>query len=69
MDAVTYTDNRVAEALNQHFVSAYFNTNEPGPKERELMREYRQLWTPTFIFLDHHKIELRRFTGPATPLN
>lgn len=31
------------------------------------MRRFRQLWTPTLIFLDHHQIELRRLVGYVPP--
>lgn len=67
MDAVTYPHAAVAEEIAQYFVPARFNTLDPGATERALMREFRQAWTPTFVFLDPHRIELRRNVGFLPP--
>lgn len=67
MDTVTYPDAQVQQALGDHAVAARFNIEEPDQQTRALMRQFRQLWTPTLIFLDHHQIELRRLVGYAPP--
>lgn len=67
MDTVTYPDAQVQEALGEHAVAAQFNTYEPNDQVKRLMRRFRQVWTPTLIFLDHHEIELRRTVGFVPP--
>lgn len=67
MDTVTYPDAAVQQALSDHAVAAHFNTAEPDNQVKQLMRRFRQVWTPTLIFLDHHEIELRRVVGFVPP--
>jgi hypothetical protein len=68
MDTVTYPDARVAGEINAYFVPAHFNTVDPAPdKVKHLAREFRQVWTPTFVFLDPHRIEVRRTVGYLPP--
>lgn len=67
MDTVTYPNALVQQALGDHAVAARFNIGEPDQQTRTLMRQFRQLWTPTLIFLDHHQIELRRLVGYVPP--
>src|SRR5690625_2591078 len=67
MDTVTYPDAAVQQALSEHAVPAHFNTVEPDRQTKQLMRRFRQVWTPTLIFLDHHEIELRRQVGYVPP--
>lgn len=67
MDAVTYPQAQVVDELNKHFVPVHFNAAEAGPRITELARQFRQVWTPTFVFLDPHGIELRRFVGYMPP--
>lgn len=66
MDTVTYPNEQVAQYLGEHFLSARFNMAEPEAI-KALVRDYRPQWTPTFIFLDHHKIEVRRVVGYLPP--
>ena len=63
MDAVTYPTTEVIETLNERFECFTINTREVDPEDRELMRRYRLLWEPGFLFLDHRGTELRRFVG------
>lgn len=68
MDTVTYPDLRVVNEINAHFVPAHFNTADPAPeKVKQLAREFRLVWTPTFVFLDPHRIEVRRTVGYLPP--
>lgn len=67
MDTVTYPNSAVQQALSEHVVAARFNIAEPDDQTKQLMRRFRQVWTPTLIFLDHHEIELRRQVGYITP--
>ncbi len=63
MDAVTYPTPEVIETLNERLVSFTVNTKEADREGRELLRRYRLLWEPGFLFLDHRGTELRRFVG------
>ncbi len=68
MDTVTYPDARVADEITTHFVPCHFNTAEPASeKVKQLSREFRQVWTPTLVFLDPHRIEVRRSVGYLPP--
>jgi hypothetical protein len=67
MDTVTYPDEAVAAEVRERFVAVHVNVREAGPRERELAREFRQTWTPTLVFLDPHRIELRRGVGYLPP--
>lgn len=69
MDTVTYPDATVQRMLGEHAVAARFNTHEPDDQVKQLMRRFRQVWTPTLIFLDHHGIELRRQVGFLPPVD
>lgn len=70
MDTVTYPDEALQQVLGEHVVAARFNTAEPDDETKQLMRKFRQVWTPTLLFLNHHEIELRRQVGfvPASDL-
>lgn len=63
MDAVTYPTTEVIEALNERFVCFTVDTKKADREGRELLRRYRLLWEPGFLFLDHRGTELRRFVG------
>lgn len=67
MDTVTYPDATVQQALGDDVIPLEFNIAEPDDQTKNLMRRFRQLWTPTLIFLDHHEIELRRQVGFVPP--
>lgn len=67
MDTVTYPDSRVIEEFGAHFVAVRVNTREADPGTAALQREFRQIWTPTFVFLDPHRIEVRRAVGYLPP--
>ncbi len=62
-DAGTYQDVNVQRELNEHFIPLKFNTNNPAPGLRELVRTVKALWTPTLVFLDSSKCELGRLVG------
>ena len=66
MDTVTYPNESVQAYLNEHFVLAKFNTAQPDAV-KEVTRQFRAQWTPTFVFLDHHGIEVRRTVGYLPP--
>ena len=63
MDAVTYPTTKVIETLNERFVCFTVDTKKADREGRELLRRYRLLWEPGFLFLDHRGTELRRFVG------
>lgn len=70
MDTVTYPNAAVQQMFGDHVIGVKFNTGELDEQTKTLMRRFRQVWTPTLIFLDHHEIELRRQVGfvPAEEL-
>lgn len=67
MDTVTYPNEDVQRMINDYAIAARFNIVEPDQQTKQLMRRFRQVWTPTLLFLDHHEIELRRQVGFAPP--
>lgn len=67
MDAVTYPNPEVAKTLNERTVAVQVDTAEPDQPARQLMREFRLVWTPTLVWLDHHGIEVRREVGYLDP--
>lgn len=66
MDTVTYLDQQVQNYIGEHFATVKFNLAEPETIT-EAVREFRPFWTPTLIFLDHHRIEVRRILGFRSP--
>lgn len=67
MDTVTYPNEDVRRVMSESVVAARFNIAEPDQQTKQLMRRFRQVWTPTLLFLDHHEIELRRQIGYTPP--
>lgn len=70
MDAVTYPQQEVSETVSNLSVPVQFNTAEPTDETKRLAKEFRQIWTPTFIWLTPDGLELRRKIGyfPAEEL-
>lgn len=67
MDAVTYPTPDVANRLNNDFVPVHLNTAEPTDAVKQAMRDHRMMWTPLFLWFDHHGFELRRQVGYLEP--
>ena len=67
MGAVTYPSHTVADILNEHFVAVRINTDERSAGVGQLLRTYRLLWEPGFVFFDHRQTELRRTVGFCPP--
>jgi hypothetical protein len=67
MGAVTYPHEEVKRALHEHFVSLRVNEYSKDPAAVAVLRAYRLLWSPGFIFLDAHGNELRRLVGYLPP--
>lgn len=64
---MTYPDESVATFLSENFVCLRFNVAEAKPEMRELLHIAKPLWSPTLLFLDASRAELRRFTGYLPP--
>lgn len=54
-------------ALHEHFVCVRVNEYSKEPEAVAVLRAYRLLWSPGFIFLDAHGSELRRLVGYLPP--
>jgi hypothetical protein len=67
MGAVTYPHPDVRQLLEREFVCLRINERSTGPESVEVLRIFRLLWSPGFIFLDHHWNELRRLVGYLPP--
>ena len=67
MGAVTYPHIEVSQILEQKFVCLRVNERSTAPETVEVLRTFRLLWSPGFIFLDHSGNELRRFIGYLPP--
>lgn len=67
MDAVTYPTPEVQETLARDFVFVRINTYEMDAATRRLVHQYRKLWSPYFVWFDHHGIEVRRQHGYLAP--
>ncbi|MGH9367328.1 MAG: hypothetical protein ACRD3M_06615 [Thermoanaerobaculia bacterium] len=67
MRAVTYASPPVTQLLAGSFVCLRVDEREEAESTRELLRAYRLLWTPGFVFLDYRGGELRRLVGYRPP--
>jgi hypothetical protein len=67
MDTVTYPDTRVEAALAADFRPLRLNLAQADGPAQGLAREFRVLWTPTLVFLEPHRIEVRRTVGFLPP--
>lgn len=67
MDAVTYPTGKVVQLLNESFVCFSVDTARPGEDGKRLLRAYRLLWSPGFVFTDHRGTEVRRVIGYRPP--
>ena len=67
MGAVTYPHPEVQRFLHKHFVCHRVNEKDTSSETVRVLRAYRLLWSPGFIFLDHQRNELRRVVGYLTP--
>lgn len=67
MDAVTYPTPEVQEALARDFVAVHINTYEPDGPTKRLIRDFHKQWSPLFVWLEHHGIEVRRQNGYLPP--
>lgn len=65
MSAVTYSDGRVKEYLNRHFVPVRLHCDFEQPSAE--MRRYGIKWTPTLLVLDEDGQEQHRSEGYLTP--
>jgi len=63
LEAVTWTDECVANIVNSQFIPLRIN----GMKQRSMFKEYRIVRTPTIAFLDMDGREHRRLTGFFAP--
>ncbi len=63
LEAVTWTNECVANILNSQFVPLRINV----VKQRSMFKEYRIMRTPTIAFLDMDGREHRRLAGFLTP--
>ncbi len=63
MDAVTYPDRRVAEAVFQEFVPIRVDYEA----ESGMLRKYNVFWAPTVVFADSGGVERYRITGYLPP--
>ncbi len=63
MDTVTYPDPEVQEFLGDNFRLVRASLADKDPEVREIIKQYRTLWSPGFVVLDRRGTELRRFLG------
>jgi thioredoxin-related protein len=63
LEAITWTDECVANILNSQFIPLRIN----AVKQKPMFEEYRIQRTPTIAFLDMDGKEHRRFTGFLAP--
>jgi len=67
MDAVTYPEPTVVEAVESGFVPYRINMLERHPDFREACAGGRVLWGPTLIVADARGSEIRRWVGWLPP--
>jgi hypothetical protein len=63
---VTYPDESVATAVTSYFVPVQINTQDGTEDTREVVRRFRQVWTPDLRILDGG-VELYRWNGYLPP--
>ncbi len=67
MDAVTYPDPAVETAVSTFFVPVQINTQDDTPATHDVVRRFRQVWTPDVRILDSDGVELYRWNGYLPP--
>ena len=63
---MTYPDEAVATAVSKYFVPVQINTQDGTEDTREVVRRFRQVWTPDLRILDGD-VELYRWNGYLPP--
>ena len=67
MDAVTYPQDAVIEAIEQGFAPFKINMLERHPDFKEACAGGRVMWGPTFVIADARGSEVRRWVGWLPP--
>jgi hypothetical protein len=67
MDAVTYPDDTVVDAIGRGFVPFKLNMLERHPDFKEACAGGRVMWGPTFVIADARGTEVRRWAGWLPP--
>ena len=67
MGAVTYPHEQVNQFLRERFICLRVNEDSKAQETAEVLRKYRLLWSPGFVFLDWQGNELRRVVGYLPP--
>jgi len=67
MDAVTYPNEEVTQLLNANFVATKIDITDENTAT--YVKQYGQVWTPTFIYLTSDGRQLRRSLGYYPPQN
>ena len=58
-----YSDSRVADFVEQHFVPVRVHVKEDADAYRELSEQYGAQWTPTVLIVDNDGQEQHRIEG------
>jgi len=67
MDAVTYPDDSVREAIARDVAPYRVNLLERHPDFKEACAGGRVIWSPTFVVSDSRGVETRRWVGWLPP--
>jgi hypothetical protein len=67
MDAVTYPNDAVANAIATYFEPVQINTQDGSANTTATVRRFRQVWTPDLRILDGEGVELYRWNGYLPP--
>jgi TolA-binding protein len=65
MDAVTYPQTAVSDAINAHCVPLQIDNTQPTAEP--LLQKYRHIWTPDLRILEADGTELYRWNGYLPP--
>jgi hypothetical protein len=67
LDAVTYPQDAVADAIAENFVPIQVDTQDGSQTTAEIVSRFRQVWTPDLRIIDHDGAELYRWNGYLPP--
>lgn len=64
---LTYSDSRVQEFVDEHFVCIKYSTKAANSHFKRLNGSFAHMWHPDLVVMDHRMAEVRRVIGYLPP--
>lgn len=64
---MTYPHQAVAETISELFIPVQIDTQDGSQMTTEIVKRFRQVWTPDLRIIDHEGVELYRWNGYLPP--